>query len=373
MLKHRQHPHAALPLPTHDEDSRQDFTVSLRRHLSQNVGPGTYTVFKKVVEPAFIAQHSRPPADADEVRAVMTKNPYYQLWSLCQRTSQEMVWDSVIDTVERNLPSLTADAADDVPVEMPAYLSGFDIHIQPGSYQGHPGCGGAAGAIYDLGVPLYSCCMSGPTNNAGGETVLAYYQRAFPDRNPARILDLGCGIGNSTVPWANAFPRAQVTGIDVAVSMVRYAERRAAALGSKIAFSGQNAEATAFPAESFDVVLGIRLLHETSSPAMANILGETHRLLRPGGVAIFLDGYRVTRREPIQEFLGEWEIYNNNEYFNKTLKTMDVIGAFHRAGFAKGRVRFEKQPSALSVRLTKPGTKGYMTGITEVDLVVAEK
>ena len=42
-----------------------------------------------------------PQLSALEVRGLMTADPYYQFWSATQRNSQEMLWESVIDTVER--------------------------------------------------------------------------------------------------------------------------------------------------------------------------------------------------------------------------------------------------------------------------------
>ncbi len=48
--------------------------------------------------------NARPPADQEEVRQWMTRDPYYQFWSAMQRRSQEMLWESVIDPTERQWP-----------------------------------------------------------------------------------------------------------------------------------------------------------------------------------------------------------------------------------------------------------------------------
>ena len=73
--------HAMLPDPTHDEQSRQDFVGALRGHLSSRLMPGAYKVYASKVEPAFKAKHGRVPADQEEVRKVMTQDPFYQFWS----------------------------------------------------------------------------------------------------------------------------------------------------------------------------------------------------------------------------------------------------------------------------------------------------
>ena len=109
-LQFRQTPHDMLPRPSHDEDSRQDYVLSLRLHLSRHVSPGAVTVYDKRVKPAFEKANGRLPKDGHEVRKVMTKDSTYQLWSFMQGESQRQMWSSTIDTIERTLPDTLARA-----------------------------------------------------------------------------------------------------------------------------------------------------------------------------------------------------------------------------------------------------------------------
>ena len=104
-----------------------------------------------------------------------------------------------------------------------------------------------------------------------------------------RILDMGCAIGNSTLPWSKAFPEAEIHGIDVGAPVLRYAHARAEAKDAGIHFSQQNAERTDFPDESFDLIVSHIMLHETSHSAMPRIFAECKRLLKPGGVMLHLE------------------------------------------------------------------------------------
>ena len=226
-MHHRQTSHDMLPAVDHDENARQDFVLNFRQHLARKVNPGTTVAYEKRVEPAFIKDHGRKPADHDEVRKVMTKDPYYQLWSAMQRNSQVMMWDSVIDSVERTLPEMirkaggsngpsTVRLAGDA-FEVPRYHTSYDIHLQPGGYHtDSTDADIAAGMVYDAAVPIYAMGMMGPENDATGETIVNFYRTAYADRMPERVLDLGCAIGNSTVPWAKSYPEAEIHGIDVA-------------------------------------------------------------------------------------------------------------------------------------------------------------
>jgi 2-polyprenyl-3-methyl-5-hydroxy-6-metoxy-1,4-benzoquinol methylase len=383
-MNHRQTVHAALPAANHDESARQDYVVSLRQHLTREVMPGNLKAYQARVVPAFQRKHGRLPATPDEVRKGMTRDPYYQFWSVMQRASQEMIWDSVIDTVERHGPDLSerlrrgAEKMGSLRITSagtaPRYHTGYDIHLQPGGYHSdHIPDDVAAGAIYDLGVPLYAVGMMGPENNATGDTIVGYYRSAYHNRAPIRILDMGCAIGNSTLPWARAFSRAEVHGIDVGAPCLRYGHLRANAMGFALHLSQQNAEKTDFESGSFDVIASALLFHETSRSAVGRIFRECYRLLKPGGVMLHFDGFRAKEISPEMEFFAQWEVYNNNEAFLKTLRDMDILGEVRAAGFPAERARFESVPYASSVRLTEPGTKGYMAGFGNVTVLVAEK
>lgn len=381
-MDHRQTRHAALPVPVHDECARQDFVASLRTFSGMTIGAGNYGIYKAELEPAFVRDHGRAPADAAEVRPLMEANPYFQFWSATQRASQEMMWDCVIDTVERELPRLTAEADAPGPLgvlrldpalEAPRYHTGYDIHLQPGGYHSEQVAGDvAAGAIYDLGVPLYALGMMGRENNSTGDTLVNGFERLWPARRPQRILDLGCAIGNSTAPWKKAFPEAEVHGVDVAAPCLRYGHARANALGLDLHLSQQNAEALDFPDGHFDVVASALLFHETSRAAVERIFREIRRVLKPGGVMIHFDGFKVEESEPVLDYLGLWEVYNNNEKFLLTLKTIDVVALNRDIGFSN--VRFERSPYVADLPPRgEDGAKGYMaSGFGDVDLLVAE-
>ncbi len=90
--------HDILPQTTHDECARLEFVKTLRAHLSGKIMPGNYAIYEERVEPAIRKATGAAPKNSTQVRKVMEKHPYYQLWSALQRRSQELMWDSAIDT-----------------------------------------------------------------------------------------------------------------------------------------------------------------------------------------------------------------------------------------------------------------------------------
>ena len=152
---------------------------------------------------------------------------------------------------------------------------------------------------------------------------------------PRRILDLGCTCGNSTLPYVDARPQAEVHAIDLAAPALRYAHARARKLGRAVHFRQANAEQTGFQSGTFDLVVSHILLHEVSAAALARIFAECHRLLRPGGVMLHVEvPVRNASLAPIERFMADWETWNNNEPFWQALHGLDLPAAASVAGFA---------------------------------------
>ncbi len=353
-----QHQHAALPAATHDELARQNFVQSLKVHLATRVSPGNKTVYEHRAAPRFSREHRRPPKNRHEVRSVMRHESYYQTWSALLRTSQEMMWDSVNVSVERQLPALRDRAAakrdtlgsltlnPDLPI--PAYHTAVDIHCQPGGYHTELVPDDvAAGATYDRAVYIYAMGRLGALNDEMGQSVVLHLAEQYPDFRPARILDMGCTVGHSTLPYVDAYPDAEVFAIDVGAPVLRYAHARAETLGKRVHFSQQNAEHTDFADASFDLIVSHILLHETSSAAIRAVMRECHRLLKPGGLMLHQEVPQYEGMPPYDAFILDWDTYNNNEPFWGTVHSMDLQKRAESAGFAAGNVIQTMIPSAL--------------------------
>jgi ubiquinone/menaquinone biosynthesis C-methylase UbiE len=114
---------------------------------------------------------------------------------------------------------------------------------------------------------------------------------------PRRILDLGCGTGSTTLLLKQAFPHADVIGLDLSPYMLVVAEQKAQQAGLDISWRHGNAEATGFPDSSFDLVTASLLFHETPPAIAQSILRESTRLLMPGGEVAILDGNQKVLRQ----------------------------------------------------------------------------
>lgn len=114
---------------------------------------------------------------------------------------------------------------------------------------------------------------------------------------PRRILDLGCGTGSTTLDLKQAFPEAEVVGLDLSPLMLAVAEDKANLAGLEIAFRHGPAEATGFPSGHFDLVTAALLFHETPPAIARAILREAFRVAIDGGQVVILDGHQAALRQ----------------------------------------------------------------------------
>ncbi len=344
IAQHEQYRHSVLPRTNQDEGSRQEFVKSLKLFLATNISPRNRQVYEQLAKPEFERKHGRPPKDRHEVRKTMNDQSHYRFWSSMLRTSQEMMWASCQTPVERQLDQLieqskqaTSEKSNlrlNPSLEIPKYHTAVDIHCQPGAYHTEfTDDDVAAGALYDSGVYLYAMGRMGPFNEDMGASQVAYIKEQYPDFAPKRILDLGCAVGHSTLPYVDAFPDAEVHAIDVAAPMLRYANARACSLGRAVSFSQQNAESMDFEDGSFDLIVSHILLHETSAKALKNILAECYRLLAPGGVMVHSETPPYKDMDEYDAFILDWDTYNNNEPFWGYTHELDLPKIVKQAGF----------------------------------------
>ncbi len=348
--------HAMLIEETHDERARDAFIASLREYAMSEIYPQLRKHYDQVLAPGHAERHGEPPASVDRVRAVMENSMFYMGYSLLVRGTQELLWDTVGEAVERQLPALIekADALRagkgsltlDASLPLPNYTTAVDIHVMPGGFHTDITENDVfAGALYDRGVHLFAYGGLGPLNDELGVATAAAVRSQFPDLAPGRILDLGCGAGHATLPLAAAFPAAEVHGVDLGAPMLRYASARAAALGQAIHFSQDDATRTKFPDASFDLITSTLLLHEMPRPAILALFRECHRLLRPGGVMAHHDLLRWPD-EPFDAFMMAWTTRHNNEPYERASGTLKFPADCVAAGFDAADVFVVAQPGA---------------------------
>jgi SAM-dependent methyltransferase len=347
--------HPLIAVPSHDELVEQLFVRDFKMFVGGQLEP-VQAQIARVEDQALPETVSNNRAHA--LRERMAGHESFRTWLAMKRESQRHLWATVANSVERQADELERLAQVDAPLgsvrtdaafEAPAYIQRGDIHLMPGG-NAHDDGSLLQGAVMDRGGAVYMLGRNGGMlNDLRGQTAMAHVLTRFPDFAPTRILDMGCGIGTSTVPAATAFPAAEVHGIDVGASMLRYAHARAEHLDEAVHFSQQSAEQTDFADGSFDLVFSCVLFHETSQAAMMNIVAESRRLLRPGGLAVHLEVPGLhDNSDTWVELNGALEAQYNNEPNWKGALTADYQSLMDSAGFKDVMIGF--QPTSQAAR-----------------------
>lgn len=106
-----------------------------------------------------------------------------------------------------------------------------------------------------------------------------------------QLIEIGCGIGTDLVRFARG--GARVTGVDLAPTAIDLARKNLVLHGVTAEdLRVANGEALPYPDSSFDVVYGHGVVQYTANAPQ--LIRECHRVLRPGGTAIFMVYNRVS-------------------------------------------------------------------------------
>jgi SAM-dependent methyltransferase len=335
--------------PNHDEAARLGFVGALKKFINFDLENRLTALFDDELVPAA----DRPPETRAEAAALVEDHPLYRLWGTLTFHSQNLLWGAVQVTTDRTidaniahyraiLDSGTAKGSialsDELLVKAPVATT--EIHRQPGGYWRERRADDLEAALnYSGTVELYRIAKGmaageRPAPDSFGRVVAAVARKYAPDLEPKAVLDMGCGTGEQTLAYKREWPEAQVHGIDVARPFIRFAHAYAEDAGVTVHFAEMDAGATHFPDESFDLIVSIIMFHETSKAQVQDIMRESWRLLRPGGLVCHLDvPYQPHRVPLIKQVTNHWQVRHNGEPFWSGFAELDMKAEAIAAGF----------------------------------------
>lgn len=346
-----------LPRPSRlADESYTDFVEAFRDMALVTMFPAMGEAGHRAMERAGVAP--TPDVPLETVKDHFNRVPIVQTWQRFMRTAQEMMWRRTRATFAQNEAAyerVLSEAAMHGPGRLicdPAFVvpdyARHEIHLQPGGYTDDP----LGGIVYHYGTKVF---YQGWNDQDELHHEIAALAAVPDDARVREVLDLACGVGQGTVALKRRFPDAAVTGLDVALPVLRYAHMRSADLGAEVDYVQGLGEAMPFDDARFDIVVSYIFFHEVPVEVMQATLREAHRVLRPGGrFSIFeFPSHGATPLPPAMRFMIDYDSRDNCEPYSPGFVYADFRAAIRAAGFVVADGEPPSNPFLQSVVATK--------------------
>jgi SAM-dependent methyltransferase len=121
-------------------------------------------------------------------------------------------------------------------------------------------------------------------------------------RDGAKVADVGCGLGASTIIMAQAYPNSRFYGFDYHAGSIELARERAKAAGVADRIVFQTAGAKEVPADGYDFIAYFDCLHDMGDPVGA--AKNVRRALAPDGTWMVVEPFAGDRLEDNLNLVG---------------------------------------------------------------------
>jgi SAM-dependent methyltransferase len=210
---------------------------------------------------------------AELARATSTDERYVREWLSAQTASGYVAYDPASQKFSMTPEQVFAFANPDGPVHLPGafQLATSALKSEPRIEEAFRSGKGMAWGEHDPGVPE-GCERFFRPNYIGNlvtswlpalDGVVAKLQQG------AKVADIGCGHGASTILMAKEYPKSTFAGYDLHAPSIDIARRRAKDAGVADRVTFEVASAKDFPGKEFDFAACFDCLHDMGDPVGA--------------------------------------------------------------------------------------------------------
>jgi len=251
-----------------DMDKLQEFLGRFVSDLGATVAAGNVVVGHRL---GLYQALASGPAHADELAARTQTSPrYITEWLRGQAAGGYVEYDAATDTYSMTEEQAFALANPDGAVYAPGafVLALGTLRAEPRITEFF-----RPGYIANL-IPSWIPALDGVQDKL---------------RAGAKVADIGCGLGASTILLAQEYPNSHVTGSDYHDRSIELARKRAADAGVADRASFEVASASSFSGSEYDLAATFDCLHDMGDPLAA--ARHVRQALKPDGTWLVVEPY----------------------------------------------------------------------------------
>jgi 2-polyprenyl-3-methyl-5-hydroxy-6-metoxy-1,4-benzoquinol methylase len=234
-----------------------------------------------------------PATPAEIADAVGAKERYIREWLSAQAAADYVEFDKWTGKFSVSPEQATVFANEDSP----AFMSGA-FEVIASMWRDEPKIGAAFKSGKGVGWHEHDACLfcgterffrPGYNAHLVNEWIPALDGVEARLKAGAKVADVGCGHGASTVLMAKAYPNSRFTGFDYHAGSIDRAKLVAAEAGVADRVDFQVAAAASYPGKDYDLVCIFDALHDMGDPVgAAKHIRET---LKPDGVWMLVEPF----------------------------------------------------------------------------------
>lgn len=215
---------------------------------------------------------------------------------------------------ERDTGSVRTEAgASDVP----DYYA-QDFHFQTGGYLSQE-----SARLYDVQVETLFLGGAAPMRREALRPIAEFM--AGRDQRRVALTDVACGTGRFLRDVRRNYPAMQLTGLDLSAAYLDEARRHMEGLRPAQRLAA-NAESMPLADASQDIVTTMFLFHELPPDVRRIVAGEMARILKPGGLLVFIDSLQMGDRPGWDGLLeGFPERFHEPYYRHYAIDDLDAL------------------------------------------------
>lgn len=198
-----------------------------------------------------------------------------------------------------------------------------DFHFQTGGYLTDD-----SAKLYDLQVETLFYGAAGAMRRQALRPIAKFMHGR--DQRQVRLLDVACGTGRFLRAVRLAYPAMKLAGLDLSQPYLDEAQRHLKDL-RPVEWIAANAETIPLPDASQDIVTTVFLFHELPPDVRRRVTSEMARVLKPGGLLVFIDSLQMGDRPGWDGLLEAFPARFHEPYF-RHYAIDDLDGMFAEAG-----------------------------------------